>query len=238
MWLNSDERAPFVQLLEENGIVRGYECQFRCKDGTPLWVSLSSRKVCGPDGKTLHYEGFIEDITDRKRAEEALSEAADQVRIRERQLSTIYSGVSDALFLLSVEPEARYRFVTVNEAFLAMTGLVPEQVVGKLVHHIIPEPLVVVSPRQIRSGDPRKDHHSMGGDHNLSYRDAMRRGHRHPHVQRDRSLHPPGWDGTEPERHETRGGGKGASRKAAATSPRNWRRWACSREASRTISTI
>jgi signal transduction histidine kinase len=41
------------------------------QDGTKIWVSISGRKVLGPDGKTLHYSGFVEDITERKQADEA-----------------------------------------------------------------------------------------------------------------------------------------------------------------------
>jgi PAS domain S-box-containing protein len=69
VWLNPVERAKYVQVLEERGVVRGYECQCKRKDGTTLWVSLNSRKVCGPDGSTLYHEGFIEDISARKHAE-------------------------------------------------------------------------------------------------------------------------------------------------------------------------
>ena len=44
------------------------------KDGTKFWVSLNTRRVTGPDGQTLLYSGFLEDITGRKVAEQALEE--------------------------------------------------------------------------------------------------------------------------------------------------------------------
>ena len=70
----------YVRLLEEGDVVLGYECQFWRKDRTKIWVSISGRRICGPDGKTLDYSGFIEDITERKRAEEALRESEKEAQ--------------------------------------------------------------------------------------------------------------------------------------------------------------
>lgn len=73
------------------------------------------------------------DITERKRVEEALHE-------RDQHLTSIYDTVGDAIFELAVENEGHYRFTSVNQTFLAVTGLTSAQVVGKRVHEVIPEP--------------------------------------------------------------------------------------------------
>jgi PAS domain S-box-containing protein len=73
------------------------------------------------------------DITARKLAEEALEAS-------ERRLSTIYDTVGDVVFHLAVEPEGKYRFVSVNRAFCRVTGISEEKVVGMLVNEVIPEP--------------------------------------------------------------------------------------------------
>lgn len=77
--------------------------------------------------------GTAQDITERKRGEEAL-------KASERQISLIYSNVSDIIFYLAVEPDDRFRFLSINEAFFKATGLTENQAVGKLVHEVIPEP--------------------------------------------------------------------------------------------------
>jgi PAS domain S-box-containing protein len=69
VWANPSERAEYVRLLEEQDVVRNYECQYLRKDKTRIWVALNTRRVCGPDGQTLYYSGFIEDISERKKAE-------------------------------------------------------------------------------------------------------------------------------------------------------------------------
>jgi two-component system, cell cycle sensor histidine kinase and response regulator CckA len=155
VWVTPDQRSRFVQAMEEQGVVRGLECRYKCKDGDEILVSLTGRRVAGPDGKTAYYEGFIEDITARERQLAALREAEEAIRDRERQLLTIYSSVVDAIFLLSVGPWPEFRFLTVNDALLRMTGLTAEQVVGKTVQQVIPEPsltLVLGKYRQAIEG--------------------------------------------------------------------------------------
>src|SRR5687768_15304737 len=56
-----------------------------------------------------------------------------------RQVSLIYDTVQDVLFLLNVEGDV-FRFLTVNHSFLTTTGLTREQVEGRYVHEVIPEP--------------------------------------------------------------------------------------------------
>ena len=72
VWLDQNERSRFLQLLEQNEAVRAFECQWKRKDGRVIWVSLSSRKVRGKNGRALYVDGFIEDITERKEAEARL----------------------------------------------------------------------------------------------------------------------------------------------------------------------
>jgi len=74
VWADLDERSRFVRLLQEQEVVRGYECQFKRKDGTRIWGSLNSQAVRGPDGQVACFEGFVEDITERKRAGEEVQQ--------------------------------------------------------------------------------------------------------------------------------------------------------------------
>ena len=78
------------------------------------------------------------DITERLRAEEALRE-------NERRLVSIYNTVADVIFHLAVEPGGRFRFLSVNPAFLRITRLSLEAVVGKTVNEVIPEPSLTVA---------------------------------------------------------------------------------------------
>ena len=73
------------------------------------------------------------DLIERSRAEETRWE-------QEQRLASIYNTVRDVIFQLAVEAEGQFRFVSVNPAFLRVTGLTREMVVGKTVNEVIPEP--------------------------------------------------------------------------------------------------
>jgi two-component system, cell cycle sensor histidine kinase and response regulator CckA len=100
------------------------------RDGHEFPVELSVTPIRTSD--RLMFSAFIEDITAAKQAEEALRES-------QQHLSLVYDHVDDVLFHLQVEPQG-YRFVSVNPAFMAATGLEQQQVIGKLIQEVIPEP--------------------------------------------------------------------------------------------------
>jgi PAS domain S-box-containing protein len=110
-------------------------------DGNVIWVDRTSRAYFDERGKMLRIVGTIADITDRVRAEEALQES-------QRELLLVYSNASDCIFRVAVESHDRYRFLSVNPAFLKATGLAEDQVVGKLVKEVIPEPSLTMVLRK------------------------------------------------------------------------------------------
>jgi PAS domain S-box-containing protein len=110
-------------------------------DSTVIWVDRTSRAYFDEHGKMLRIVGMIANITDRVRAEEALQE-------NQRQLLLVYSNVSDCIFHLAVESDDRYRFLSVNPAFLKATGLAEDQLAGKLVQEVIPEPSLTMVLRK------------------------------------------------------------------------------------------
>lgn len=68
-----------------------------------------------------------------------LREALLAARRQEATRALVYLSVSDVIFNIKVERD-RFRFVRINQAFTRATGLTEEQVVGKLVDDVIPEP--------------------------------------------------------------------------------------------------
>jgi len=64
--------------------------------------------------------------------------SAEQARIKEAHLSLIYESVSDVIYLLAVEPEDTFRFLSVNRAFFVATGLRADQVIGKRIEEVLP----------------------------------------------------------------------------------------------------
>ena len=71
-YVDPDRRTEFLHMLERDGIALSFECEFFRKDGSKIWVSLNAHDVRDEDGKTLHYEGTLEDITQKRKAESEL----------------------------------------------------------------------------------------------------------------------------------------------------------------------
>ena len=81
-YTNAEERRQWKAAMERDGVVHNYELQFRQRDGAVIWVVDSAQAVQGPDGQVLYYEGTLKDITERRRAEEALRELNTTLEIQ------------------------------------------------------------------------------------------------------------------------------------------------------------
>ncbi len=77
VYFNPEERELFIHQLAEEPQVKGFETQFRQKDGSIIWVSLSGRMAYNQSTKESFLEGFCLDITQRKEALEALRRERD-----------------------------------------------------------------------------------------------------------------------------------------------------------------
>ncbi len=86
---------------------------------------------------------------------------------RERQLEIIFNASNDIIFLISVEPGPRYRFTSVNRAFLSATGMQKEIIEGRFVDEIIPEPSLWIALTNYRKAIA--DHHTVQWEETSDY---------------------------------------------------------------------
>ncbi len=64
-------RAEFKEELESRGVITGFSASWKRSDGTRIEVWETARVVRDASGAVLYYEGTVEDITERKKAERA-----------------------------------------------------------------------------------------------------------------------------------------------------------------------
>jgi PAS domain S-box-containing protein len=76
-------RSKFLESIERDGRIIGLESAWNQKNGKTLIVRESANAVRDAKGRILYYDGTVEDITDRKKTEEALRE--NEKRLREAQ---------------------------------------------------------------------------------------------------------------------------------------------------------
>lgn len=107
LYVDSDARERFKALMEGDGVVHDFEARIYRRDGAVIWITENARCVRGTDGEILYYEGTVEDITDRKRAEEEI-----------RLLAKVFESVAEGIVLLDEQGLVQ----AVNPAFATLTG--------------------------------------------------------------------------------------------------------------------
>jgi sigma-B regulation protein RsbU (phosphoserine phosphatase) len=88
LYVEHGRREEFVRLMQENDTLSGFESRIYRKDGTIIWISENCRAVRDAQAKLLYYEGTVEDITERKRAEEQIRRATGELSRSREELRT------------------------------------------------------------------------------------------------------------------------------------------------------
>jgi len=133
IYLDPAARDEFHRLIVEQGQVQDFTYQARRQDGGIIWVHEDARLVTGPNGGVLHYEGFMTDVTERKRAEEALQES--QARYR-----AVTESASDAI----ISSDGRGHIVGWNLAAETIFGYCASEAIG--------QPLTIIMPSAWQHG--------------------------------------------------------------------------------------
>jgi signal transduction histidine kinase len=86
---------PFKNLLEEEGEVVGLERCWKQIDGNVIHVCESARAIRNAEGGLVYYEGTVEDITERKKAEAELEKMHKELLEVSRQagMAEVATGV-------------------------------------------------------------------------------------------------------------------------------------------------
>ncbi len=102
--------------------------EYLMADGTKKFIHVMKFPVLGADGRVLGSQGVHIDITEHKRAAEALRE-------KERLLQTVLDLVPHFIFV----KDAQSRHLLVNRACAAANGRTPEQMVGCTDLDLVPD---------------------------------------------------------------------------------------------------
>ncbi|MBI5841868.1 MAG: PAS domain S-box protein [Chloroflexi bacterium] len=129
VYVDPGRRAEHTRLLkEQGGSVIGFEYQAYRKDGTTIWISENVNSVVDANGNLRYYEGVVEDISERKRAEERL-----------HLQSTALEAAANAIVITDREGAILW----VNPAFTKLTGYSLEEAAGQ-------NPRIISSGKQDR----------------------------------------------------------------------------------------
>jgi len=120
VYVNPEDRKKWQAQMELKGVVRGFEVQCRRQDGTVFWIRDSARIVRDSEGQVLYYEGAVEDITERKHAEEELKSSEERLKI-------LFEFTPDAYFVIDINGN----FADCNKAAEKLSGYKKKELLGK-----------------------------------------------------------------------------------------------------------
>lgn len=78
LYVDPNRRAEFIAAMQKYDSVSRFESQIYRQDGSTIWILETARMVKNSQGRILYYEGTVQDITNRKVAEEALRYQQEQ----------------------------------------------------------------------------------------------------------------------------------------------------------------
>jgi two-component system, cell cycle sensor histidine kinase and response regulator CckA len=119
-----------------SGGASSWACDYRLLRADGAWAYINDRSYIARDGlgNAWRVVGAMQDLTDRKRAEDALRESDLQYR-------EVFDNISACLFLVDVTADGRFKFAEFNRAEEEAVGLSTAQVSGRFVEDVFSEDL-------------------------------------------------------------------------------------------------
>ena len=129
------DRKRFSEKMLASGFVKDEILQLRKKDGTPFFASVSAVAVKDNDNNIIYYDGIIDDITDRIKAEKELTNSY-------LKLKTVLNGTVNALASTTEKRDPytaghQHRVTQLAEAIAKEMGMATDRIDGIKVAGIV-----------------------------------------------------------------------------------------------------
>jgi PAS domain S-box-containing protein len=120
VYVDPNARVQYEQLMQRDGMVREFEYQVRRRDRSILWLSDSATAVRDDSGEIVRYEGTVRDITDQRRAEEAIAEGR---RLLQLVIDTVPA-------IINVK-DKQLHYLLMNRYMARIFGIEPHEAIGR-----------------------------------------------------------------------------------------------------------
>lgn len=120
LYVQPGRREEFVELMKENDTIGGFESQVYRKNGSKIWISENCRAIRDAQGNLLYFEGTVEDITQRRQAEENL-----------RNSEALYHSLVETLPQNIFRKDLEGRFTFANQQFCRSLGRSINEILGR-----------------------------------------------------------------------------------------------------------
>ncbi len=99
LYVNPEDRGKMKEEIQKKGFVKDYEQRLKKKDGTEIFVLITSNLIRDTLGNPIGYEGIIRDITERKTLDAELRKTQNYLvqAAKMRALGDLVAGVAHEL---------------------------------------------------------------------------------------------------------------------------------------------
>ncbi|KPK28963.1 MAG: hypothetical protein AMJ61_00245 [Desulfobacterales bacterium SG8_35_2] len=126
---NAKDRLRYSKKISKEGFLQNEELHLKRRDGTPIIVSETSIAVKDKNGKIQYFDGIMEDITERKKAQEDLL-------IQKTFFEKLFNSAPEAIAL----HDNKDLVVDVNDEFVKLYGYTRDEAIGKPINVLIAPP--------------------------------------------------------------------------------------------------
>jgi len=137
LYVNPQTRDTILKQLFENGELLDTEILYKKKDGSPIWVIASSKLSYDANGNVESLNGYVYDITARKKA-------IDQLRDSEEMFRQLSENLRNAVYIFNKQG----RFIYVNNATSEIIGYTVEELMTMNFYEVVhPDYVEIVRTR-------------------------------------------------------------------------------------------
>jgi len=119
LYQDPQDRIKFMEKIKKQGYVKDELLKLCKKNGTPIWGSITAKVQYDEYGEIKWIDGVIEDITERKLAEDALFESEERLR-------SFFNSMTDFMYVLTNNGI----IVQVNPAVIRRLGYSEDELIG------------------------------------------------------------------------------------------------------------
>lgn len=122
-YLNKEDRKEFLSKMQKYGEVNDFETRMKAKDGRIIHTAINAHFRRSDKGEIIGMEGSLRDISERKKAEEALKES-------EKKYRKVFENIQDVFFIT----DTCGILVDVSPSIKRYTEYTREEIIGKHVN--------------------------------------------------------------------------------------------------------
>jgi len=128
LYLDPERRNEFVMRMNDHDVIHDFQSPVRRQDGELIWISENVRAVRNNANELLYFEGTVVDITEQKKAKQALYAS-----------ELLYHSLVEIIPQNILRKDTGGRFTFANQRFCKLNKRTFDEIIGKTDHDLFPK---------------------------------------------------------------------------------------------------